>query len=76
MKMAEDDLVGEERDPFEGFHTVGGGAADELVLTVAKFDEPGGAELLNGAAGVTRSDQMIQFHASSLRGWVGQRLSN
>jgi hypothetical protein len=31
------------------------------------FDQPRGAELLDDAAGMTWNDQMIQFHAISLR---------
>lgn len=59
MEMAEDDLMGEKCDPFEGFGTVGGAAADEFVLAVAMFDEPGGAELLDDATVDARTDQMI-----------------
>jgi len=56
MKVAEDNLVGEQGDPLEGFGAVGRAATNELVLAVEMFDKPGGAKLLDDAAGVARSD--------------------
>lgn len=76
MEVAEDDFMGEEGHPFKSFGAIRNGAAEKLMLAVAVFDEPGGAELLDDAAGGARGDKMIQFHAISLRGGVGQRLSN
>ena len=76
VEVGEDDLVGEEGDPFEGVRAVGGGAANEFVLAVAMFDEPGGAELLDNLAGDACRCEMIQFHALRLWEGVGQWLSN
>ena len=59
VKMAEHDLVGEQRDPIERLRAVGRRAPDQFVLAVAMFDQPCGAKLLDNAAGVTWNDQMI-----------------
>ena len=41
MEMREDDIVGEDRGPFEGIGAISVGAADEFVLAVGEFNEFG-----------------------------------
>ena len=72
---AEDDFVGEERDPFEGGRVVGGGAPDESVPAVGMAEQLGLAEAANERAGGGVRNERFHFHDSTLAAVLGQRLS-
>jgi len=76
MEMCEDDLMREERDPFEGVRPISRRAADQFMLAIAMFHQLRATELLDDAPGTALRYQMIQFHAASLARGVGQWLSN
>ncbi len=72
VKVAEDDFMRKERDPFKGGGPVRGGTANEHMLAVAMPDQPGLSKLPDdhGAGKALRND-VIQFHMRRVyaRGW-------
>src|ERR1035441_9288124 len=66
----------EQRTPFAGGGVVVRRAADEFDFAIQFFYKTGGPEGGDGFAGrLTKPERIYQFHAASITGRVGQRLS-
>jgi hypothetical protein len=74
-RTAEDYFVGKERYPFVRLGGIGGAAPDQFMFSVRVPDQPGFAKLLNNPAVGVVGAGVIQFHAVTLRLWVGHWLS-
>lgn len=59
VEMREHDFVGEERGPLERRRTVGGGAADEFMLTVGEFYQFSATKLAHETAVITLGNQIF-----------------